>query len=131
KSWRITRAGRNGTSTAAGAFASHFASPRTSFSVTTNPSRSRTAASRIVRSEYGSRSTFGTPADSSADSRWIRTGPEGVERVLRLPNGSRVGMGAAGEREGGGRGEESREPRTARVGSQGLADRGGGVRSAS
>ncbi len=89
KSWRMTRAGMNGSSTSFGAGA--FQAPRffTSSAVTTSPSTLRRTASSSTLIENGRRASPGaTPAFSRMSSRWIAARPKPVSRVERAPNAS-------------------------------------------
>ena len=70
KSWRITRAGLKGSSTACGAGAFHVARRRTSSSLTSKPSQLRSTASSSTRMDTGSRSMDeATPDFSRCSSR--------------------------------------------------------------
>jgi len=91
KSWRITRAGRNGTSFDPGFFAFQRASASTSSSVVMRPSQFRRAASRRILILNGSLEIEGTPAFSSLSS-WntVALSPRPAGNAPLVPKGFRV-----------------------------------------
>src|SRR6266568_4660457 len=91
KSWRSTRATKNGSSRVRSARGSQRARARTSSSVTRRPSRCRASDSSTMRSETGSRETGPNPRRSSSGNDTMVPGTPGeISKVAFAPSGSAI-----------------------------------------
>ena len=85
KSWRMTRAGRKGTSASPAPPGRHAARVRTSSSVTTSPPACRSTFSSRILTVIGARSRSARPARSR---RWMVRSRSPTRSVARAENGS-------------------------------------------